>query len=370
MPISSWRETVDQPVFWSAIALLALGAVLSMAAGPAAAERIGFADPFHFVFRHAVFVAVSTAILLCASIIDPVWVRRLAAVLFFTFLVLAAMTIFIGGEVKGARRWIGFAGQTFQPSEILKPTLVVLVAWLLAQRARFAEAPWATIGFVLYAIMIGLLVLQPDIGQAFLTTAAFFTVFIVAGMPVAWLLIMFVLGVALAAMSYMVFPHVRDRIHSFINPTQADTYQIDKAHEAITRGGLFGVGPGEGEIKRLLPDAHTDFVYAVAAEEFGLVVCLALIGAFAFLTVRGVLIASRTPDPYQRAAAVGLFALFGLQAAINISVNLSLVPPKGMTLPLISSGGSSLIGSALTLGFALALTRRHKVASPAKRKSQ
>jgi cell division protein FtsW len=157
---------------------------------------------------------------------------------------------------------------------------------------------------------------------------------------------------------YNLLPHVRKRIDMFLDPSDTDTYQIDKAREAIERGGLFGVGPGEGTVKSVLPDAHTDFIYSVAGEEFGLVLCAGLALVFAVISVKGVVAASRNPDVYARAAGVGLFSLFGLQAAINMAVNVSLIPPKGMTLPLISSGGSSLLGSALTLGLALALTRR------------
>jgi cell division protein FtsW len=266
--------------------------------------------------------------------------------------------LLFGHEAKGARRWFRFLGTTFQPSEIMKPALIVLLAWLLAQREKFPAGPWAIMAFCLYAVTVGLLLLQPDVGQAVLLTAAFILVFFVTGLPLRWAGVFVVGGSVLAVGLYSLLPHVRGRVNSFLFPDESDTFQIDRAREAIQRGGLFGVGPGEGEIKRVLPDAHTDFIYAVAGEEFGLSVLAFLTLLFAVISIKGVMDTARNTDTYQRAAGVGLYSLFGLQAAVNMAVNLSLIPPKGMTLPLVSSGGSSLLGSALTLGLALALTRR------------
>ena len=209
-----------------------------------------------------------------------------------------------------------------------------------------------------FCVTLGFLLLQPDVGQSALLSAAFIVTFFVSGLPWRWAAIFAGGGAALSSLLYATLPHVRFRINSFINPTQYDTYQIDKASEAIGRGGLFGVGPGEGKIKTALPDAHTDFIYAVLGEEFGYIAAVGLIFIFGFIVWKGLRAAARLHDPYPRAAASGLFALFGLQAAINIAVNVSLIPPKGMTLPFVSYGGSSMIGTALTLGLALALIRR------------
>jgi cell division protein FtsW len=297
-------------------------------------------------------------VLLGSSLLDPVWARRVCLALFVLCFLLMAGLLLFGHEAKGATRWIRLWGTTFQPSEIIKPALVVLTAWLLAQRDKFPAGPWAPIAFAFYAVTVGLLLLQPDVGQSALVTAAFVIVFFVAGLPWMWVGVFAVLGTILPVLLYSIIPHVRFRVDSFLNPTDYDTYQIDKARQAIERGGLFGVGPGEGTVKRVLPDAHTDFVYAVAGEEFGLLLLVALTVIFAVIAIKGIMEASKQADIYQRAAGVGLYAIFGLQAAVNMSVNLSLIPPKGMTLPLVSSGGSSLLGSALTLGLALALTRK------------
>lgn len=362
-PLAEWWRTVDKGLIAAALILIGAGMVLSLAAGPAAANKLGLGDPFYFVYRQAAFGIVAAGLLVGTSMLGPVWARRVCGIVFvICFLMMAGLLLF-GHEAKGAKRWFRIWGTTFQPSEIVKPALVVLSAWLLAQREKFPAGPWAPIAFAFYAVTVGLLLLQPDVGQAALLTAVFVIVFFVTGLPWLWASGFVIGGSLLGAGLYTLLPHVRNRVNSFLFPSENDTFQIDRAREAIERGGLFGVGPGEGQVKRVLPDAHTDFVYSVAGEEFGLAMLALLTMLFAVISIKGVMDASRQKDTYQRAAGVGLYALFGLQAAVNMSVNLSLIPPKGMTLPLISSGGSSLLGSALTLGLALALTRKQPESS-------
>ncbi len=362
-PIAEWWRTVDKGLIAAALILLGAGMVLSLAAGPAAANKLRLDDPFYFVYRQAFFVTMASGVLIGASLLGPVWARRVCGILFvLCFLLMAGLLVF-GHEAKGARRWLYLWGTTFQPSEIVKPALVVMTAWLLAQREKFPAGPWAPIAFAFYAATVGLLLLQPDVGQAALLTAAFIIVFFVTGLPWLWATGFVIGGSLLGTGLYFLLPHVRFRINSFINPDANDTFQIDVARMAIERGGMFGVGPGEGRVKRILPDAHTDFIYSVAGEEFGLILLALLTLLFAVISIKGVMDASRQKDMYRRAAGVGLYAIFGLQAAVNMAVNLSLIPPKGMTLPLVSSGGSSLLGSALTLGLALALTRRQPESS-------
>ena len=356
--ITEWRRSVDWTIIFAATVLLALGLMLSLAAGPPAADRDGMADSFHYVKRHCVFAAAAFVVMIGASLLNRVWVRRAAALIFCGAFVLLVTILVAGHEAKGAQRWLAIGGSTLQPSEFVKPALIILSGWLLAQRQLFPGGPWAIVALVFYVVTLGLLLLQPDVGQSALLTAAFIVTFFVSGLPWRWAAIFFGGGVSLAGALYALLPHVRQRVNSFINPAEYDTYQIDKASQAIGRGGLFGAGPGEGTVKTELPDAHTDFIYAVLSEEFGLIAALALIGIYVFICWRGFRASSRIRDPYPRAAAAGLFALFGLQAAINIGVNVSLIPPKGMTLPFISSGGSSMLGIALTLGLALALIRR------------
>jgi len=356
--LTEWRRTLDWPILVCAIILLACGMMLSLAAGPPAAARTGLADPYHYVYRQTAFAIGACLILLTASLMDRRWARRIGALAFFAALILMGLILLVGYEAKGAQRWLRFAGFSLQPSEIVKPGLVILTAWLLAQRREFPGAPWTGLALVFQAATVGLLLLQPDVGQAVLLSAVLLVTFMVAGM--SWRLAggLAAGGAGLAGLLYATLPHVRYRVGSFLNPAAYDTYQIDRAGEAIARGGLTGAGPGEGTVKAALPDAHTDFIFAVLGEEFGLFAMIAVIGLYAFTSLRGLLLAARLEDPYPRTAASGLFALFALHAAINIGVNVSLLPPKGITLPFLSYGGSSLAGTALTLGLAFALIRR------------
>ncbi|WP_051595003.1 FtsW/RodA/SpoVE family cell cycle protein [Hyphomonas pacifica] len=355
--LTEWRRTLDWGLVGGAFFLMAIGMLLSLAAGPSAAARIGYDNEYYFVFRQAFFVAASGVIMIGVSMLDRSWARRFATLVFMGGLAMMFFILVWGHEAKGAQRWLQVAGFSVQPSEVVKPALIVLSGWLLAQRELYPSGPWAIIAFLFYAVTLGLLLLQPDVGQSALLTAAFVVTFFVSGLPWRWAVGFGVGGLSLSALLYMLLPHVRVRINSFIDPSSADTYQIDKAAEAIGRGGLFGVGPGEGQVKLHLPDAHTDFIFAVMAEEYGLIAALVLMSIFVLVIIRGFRASARVDDGYARAASAGLFTLFGLQAAINIAVNLALIPPKGMTLPFVSSGGSSMIGTGLTLGLALALVR-------------
>ncbi|MCI4646147.1 MAG: putative lipid II flippase FtsW [Hyphomonadaceae bacterium] len=356
--MTEWRRTVDWPILLAALMLLGFGLLLSLAAGPPAAERMHYSDPYFFVVRQAVFACGAGVLLLAGSIMDRQLTRRLAALVFILAFLLMAIILLAGHEAKGAQRWIRLFGFSLQPSEMVKPALIVLIGWLLAQRQLFPNGPWAVLAFSLYAVTLGLLLLQPDVGQSVLLTGAFVLTFFISGLPLRWAAGFAGGGLLISSSLYALLPHVRQRINSFLNPSAYDTYQIDKAAEAISRGGVFGAGPGEGTVKSSLPDAHTDFVYAVLGEEYGLIATLVVIGIYAFITLRGLMLTAKIEDPYARAAATGLFSLFGLQTVINVGVNVALFPPKGMTLPFISYGGSSLVGTALTLGFALALVRR------------
>ena len=346
--LTEWRRTVDWGLMGGAFFLIAIGLLMSLAAGPTAAKRIGYDHEYFFVIRQAAFAVSAAVILIAFSMLNQAWARRAATVIFIGALLLMVWILVFGYEAKGAQRWLRIAGFSLQPSEMVKPALIVLSGWLLAQREAYPSGPWAVIAFVFYAVTLGLLLLQPDVGQAALLTAAFVITFFISGLPWKWAAAFAGGGAGLAGLLYALLPHVRVRVNSFVNPTQYDTYQIDKAAEAIGRGGL---------VKASLPDAHTDFIFSVMVEEFGLVAAIVLLAVFSLMVLRGFRAAARLDDGYARAAAAGLFCLFGLQAAINIAVNVALIPPKGMTLPFVSYGGSSMIGTALTLGLALALVR-------------
>ncbi|WP_346914731.1 putative lipid II flippase FtsW [uncultured Roseibium sp.] len=354
---AEWFWTVDHYLLAAFFLLMVGGVVLSFAASPPVAERIGV-ETFFFVKRQALFLGPALGIMLAASLMSPRMVRRAALLIFIASVVMLIATLFIGLEVKGSRRWISLLGFSIQPSEFLKPAFVVLVAFLLSESGRRREVPGVLFAILLYVICAALLIAQPDFGQTMLLGAVWAGLFFLNGLP--WFLIagLGVVGVMGLAAAYVFLPHVTARVDRFLDPASGDTYQIDTAMDSFLSGGWFGRGPGEGTVKRILPDSHTDFVFAVVAEEFGIIVCLAMVAIFAFIVIRGLSHASRDQDAFGRLATAGLTVLFGLQASINLAVNLNLMPPKGMTLPFISYGGSSLLSSALTAGALLALTRR------------
>ena len=357
-PVGMWWWTVDRWMLGVAALLIGVGVALSFASSPAAAMRMNIGDPFHFAVRQCVFGAGAAIMLLSVSMLEVKTIRRAA---FFIWLAAIAVMIALplfGHNAKGATRWLEIGGFTLQPSEFMKPALVILVAWMFAEGQKGQGVPGVSIAFGLYFVSIALLLIQPDVGQSVLITVAFGAAFWMAGVPISW--VMLLGGVAVAGLSstYFLFPHVAARVHKFVSPDSADTHQVDRAAEAIRAGGLLGRGPGEGVMKRHVPDLHTDFIYSVGAEEYGLVFSLLLISLFALLVIRGLYRAMKLNEPFEQVAAAGLFVLVGQQAIINVAVNLNMIPTKGMTLPFISYGGSSMLAMGLTLGMALALTRR------------
>ncbi|TLP48440.1 putative lipid II flippase FtsW [Cohaesibacter intestini] len=355
--LTEWWWTIDRPMLLVLILILFSGLILSMAASPPVAERLGL-DSFHFVKRHAFFIPIALTLMIGMTFLDPRTIRRVALALLIASLVGMVMTLFIGFSAKGSQRWITILGFSLQPSEFLKPSFVVLAAWLFAENDRRPEIPGNLFSIVLFMVSVVLLVAQPDIGQTVLLASVWGGLFFMAGMPLFWIFLLAGLGVGGLTMAYFFVPHVTGRINRFLDPETGDTFQVDTAMDSIVRGGWLGTGPGEGMVKRILPDSHTDFIFAVLAEEFGIIVCLLLVSAYLFVVLRSLSMALKTQDLFKRLAISGLALLFGLQAVINIAVNLQLLPAKGMTLPFISYGGSSLLSVAIAMGFLLALTRR------------
>jgi len=355
-PFGEWWWTVDKLTLAAIGALMLAGVVLSLAASPPVAGRLGL-DPFYFVNRHIFFLFPSIAIMLAVSFLSPLQIRRLSLVVFAVSLVMVAATPYFGAEIKGAKRWLILFGVNIQPSEFLKPAFVILIAWLFGESAKRPDMPANAMALAMLLLVVALLVVQPDFGQTMLIVLVWSALFFMAGMRVVWMFgIAMVAGAGLLSAYYTV-PHVARRIQRFLDPASGDTFNIDIATESFMRGGWFGKGPGEGTVKRLLPESHTDFVFAVAAEEFGIALCLALVALFAFIVIRALIRAMRNDDPFARFAAAGLTMLFATQSAINMAVNLRLIPAKGMTLPFISYGGSSMISLAYAMGMLLALTR-------------
>ncbi len=354
-PLADWFWTIDRYFLAAFILLMGLGFMLSFAASPAVAERIGL-DSFHFVERHALFIVPSIAVMIGLSFLSPRQIRRAAIILLAVSLVMMVLALFIGVEVKGARRWIGIGVFSIQPSEFMKPAFVIVCAWLFSEHARQPEIPGNLFAIILFGIVAALLVAQPDLGQTILTSVVWGGMFFMAGMPWIWIFLLGGVGAGGLVAAYYMLPHVTARFDKFLTG-EGDRFQIETAHEAIVRGGWFGQGPGEGIVKRILPDSHTDFVFSVAAEEFGIVFCMALVLIFGFIVLRGLNHAFKERNDFNRFAVAGLVLLIGIQSMINIGVNLELMPAKGMTLPLISYGGSSQVAICITAGFILALTR-------------
>ena len=355
--LSEWLWTVDHYLLAAFGLLMATGVVFLFAASPPVADRLKI-DEFYFVQRQAIFLIPAIGIMLVGSLMTPRIVRRMALIVFTLALILLVATLFVGFEVKGARRWVSLAGFSLQPSEFLKPAFVVLIAFLLSESGRRREVPGVLFASVLFAVCAALLIAQPDFGQTMLLLLVWAALFFLNG--ISWIIIMALglVGVLGLFAAYAFLPHVTARVDRFLDPSSGDTYQIDTAMDSYLSGGWFGRGPGEGTVKRILPDSHTDFIFAVVGEEFGILVCILLLAIFAFIVIRGLGHASRDQDAFTRLATAGLVVLFGLQATINLAVNLNLMPSKGMTLPFISYGGSSLLSSAMTAGAILALTRR------------
>lgn len=355
--LSRWWWTVDRWLILAVLLLFALGFLLILAASMPVAERLGL-ESFHFAKRQLVFLIMAFGTMITISIFSEGNARRLSLALLPICLGLVALTLFIGPEIKGATRWLQIGSFTLQPSEFLKPAFVVTSAWLLAGSLEDRSFPGRQLAFLLFVLVVVLLMLQPDVGQTALISGVFLGQLMLAGLPLLWLGVMSAGSVAALTMGYFTIPHVQNRIDIFFDPASGDTYQIDTALNAFRAGGMFGRGPGEGLVKRILPDAHSDYIFAVAGEEFGALACLVILGLFAVIVIRGLARLLEEEDVFRLLAVSGLLALFGLQALINMGVNLGVLPSKGMTLPFVSYGGSSLLALAITMGLVLALTRK------------
>ncbi|SEQ36875.1 putative lipid II flippase FtsW [Thalassovita taeanensis] len=355
--LPKWWRTIDKWTMSCILILFGVGILLGLAASPPLAEKNGF-EPFHYVQRQAFFGGLALVAMLATSMMNPVLVRRLAVLGFVgAFLALLALP-FLGTDFgKGAVRWYSLGFASIQPSEFLKPGFVVVAAWMLAAGQEINGPPGRSWSLILTVTIVTLLAMQPDFGQACLILFGWGVMYFVAGAPML-LLVGMAGGVVLAgSFAYNNSEHFARRIDGFLSPDVDPTTQLGYATNAIREGGFFGVGVGEGEVKWSLPDAHTDFIIAVAAEEYGLVLVLIIIALYASIVVRSFLRLMKERDPFIRLAGTGLAAMFGVQAMINMGVAVRLLPAKGMTLPFVSYGGSSLIAGGIAVGMLLAFTR-------------
>ncbi len=358
-PIAEWWWTIDKELLAAFVLLLAVGVVLSFAASPPVAERLGL-DEWHFIIRQAMFAALALPVLILTSLLPPRATRWTALGVLVVSVLLLWLTLRFGVEVKGAKRWISALGQTIQPSEFVKPAYAVIGAWLFAESMKQERVPARGIATAIMVLIVAGLLLQPDIGQTALVFATWAGLLFLSG--ISWFIIfgLLVAGVGMLAGAYAFFPHFAKRIDAFINPDEGGhgTYQIERALDSLLEGGWFGRGPGESLANRQIPDAHADYIFSAAAGEFGILFCLCLVGLIAFIVVRALIGAQRQSNLFERLAASTLAIQFGLQCGINLAVNLNLMPPKGMTLPFVSYGGTSMIAVAFGAGLMLALTRK------------
>ncbi|OPB31320.1 cell division protein FtsW [Bartonella sp. AR 15-3] len=355
--LSNWWWTIDRSIFTACLILMGIGIMLSFAASPPVAKKIGISDSFYFVRWHIIFSILAFVTVIAVSFFSPRNIRRLCILLFIAALVLMIATLLFGLELKGARRWISVFGVSLQASEFMKPAFIIISAWLFSEQVQRKGVLIYILVIALYVICCTLLVLQPDIGQTLLISATWGGLFFIAGVPLIVVFLFLILSILGGFLAYFFVHHVRERINGFLTG-EGNTFQVDVGREAILNGGWFGRGPGEGTVKRIIPDSHTDFVFSVAAEEYGIIFCLLITALFGFIVIRSFYIALNTRDIFTRFGIIGIAMIIGFQSAINMAVNLHLMPPKGMTLPFISYGGSSMVAIAISIGILLSLTRR------------
>ncbi|UWR00756.1 putative lipid II flippase FtsW [Rhodobacteraceae bacterium S2214] len=352
-----WWRTIDRWTMSCILILFGIGLMLGLASSPPLAAKNGL-EPFHYVTRQAVFGGVAMMVMVSVSMMPPQLVRRWAVIGFACAFVALALLPVLGTDFgKGAVRWYSLGFASVQPSEFLKPGFVVVAAWMLAAGQAVGGPPGKSYSFALTVVICTFLALQPDFGQACLVLFSWGVMYFVGGAPMMLLLVLAGVVVLVGTFAYANSEHFARRIDGFLSPDVDPTTQLGYATNAIREGGFFGVGVGEGQVKWSLPDAHTDFIIAVAAEEYGLVCVIAIIALYATIVVRSLTRLMKERDPFIRLAGTGLACAFGVQAMINMGVAVRLLPAKGMTLPFVSYGGSSLIAGGIAVGMLLAFTR-------------
>lgn len=356
--VVKWLWTVDKVTLFVALALLVIGVILDITASPAIARKLKL-DDFALVRKQIKFVVLSCGIMLGMSLFSLQTVRRVSILGFVVLWGLLVWTFLFGAEIKGARRWIYLCGFSLQPSELMKPIFIVWTAWLLERSKKLDYFKGWYLAFASYFMVVALLLMQPDIGMTLLITSIFVLQLFLAGLP--WMLVGVagVGGVCALFVLYFTYPHFRARVDQFLYGSDETSFQINKAMLAFQNGNLVGKGPGEGTVKLTIPDAHTDFVFAVAGEEYGVWLCLIIIALFSVIVIRTLRQSIKESNLFVMYAEVGLAASLGLQAFVNMASSLHIIPTKGMTLPFISYGGSSLLGTAIEIGMLLAITRKN-----------
>ena len=355
--LSRWWRTLDKSVLTAVLILFSIGLLLGLASSPPLAEKNGLA-PFHYVYRQAIFGSLALFVMVVFSMLSSKAIRRLGVIGFLLCFVALGLLPFFGTDFgKGAVRWYGLGFASVQPSEFLKPGFIVTVAWLISASHQINGAAGRLWSFIITMLVVALLIIQPDFGQACLILFGWGIVYFVAGASFILLAALALMVLAAGSIAYSYSDHFAKRIDGFLSPDIDPRTQLGYATNAIQEGGFFGVGVGEGQVKWSLPDAHTDFIISVAAEEYGLLLVVLIILLFTWIVLASLIRLLRETDAFNRLAGSGLVAMFGIQAIINVGVAVRLLPAKGMTLPFVSYGGSSIIAMGITVGMLLALTR-------------
>jgi len=352
-----WWWTIDRGVLGALMLLVLIGVLLVSSASPAVAERINL-PAFHFLTRHIIFLIPTLAAMIGLSFMGPKGIRRSAILAYAGSMTLVFATLFLGEEIKGATRWLHVFGFSLQPSEFLKPSFAVLSAWLIARQRDDRNFPGLTASFVILFMTLLFLMAQPDFGMSFVIAFIWGVQIFLSGLPFALFAVLGLAGFCAIIAAYFSFPHVASRIDRFLNPASGDNYQVEKSLDSFANGGMFGTGPAQGQIKLSLPDSHADFIFAVAGEEFGLIFTVLIVCVYAFIIIRSMKRTMPTGDLFILLSVGGLIAQFALQALIHMGSSIQLLPAKGMTLPFISYGGSSLLALGMAMGFLLALTKK------------
>ncbi len=359
--IGRWWWTVDRWSLAAVMIIIMIGLLLSFAASPSVADRLNLGG-FFFVKRHLFMIIPAVGIMFAVSLLTPKYLRRMAVLMYVAGIALLIVTLVNGAEVKGARRWISIGSFSIQASEFMKPAFAIVAAWMLSEKLKIARFPGVSLSFALLVIPVCLLLLQPDLGMTIVMVSTWVGQLFIAGIPLFWMGCTVAVGLFGMVGAYCFLPHVARRIDQFLDPSSGDPrhdlYQVTQSLEAFKNGGLLGRGPGEGIVKKHIPDAHADFVFAVAGEEFGMFVCLFIVGLFAFVVVRTFLRVINDQSLFVILATSGVILQFGLQAVINMASTLHIIPTKGMTMPFISYGGSSMVALGIGVGMVLSLTRK------------
>lgn len=364
--IGRWWWTVDHGLLVGILALMLTGVILVTAAGTAVALRINLPD-MHFITKHLIYLVPSVFLMFAASLCSPRMIWRLGSLFFIGTIGALILVPFIGPEIKGAQRWLSLPGISLQPSEFAKPAFAIMAAWLLARWKADNTFKGPQYVGVLYGLVLFLFLIQPDFGMSFVLTVMLAAMVVVAGLSMRYVLALLPIGGVMVLGAYGFFPHVKSRIDRFLFPESGDSYQVDKSLEAFRSGGLIGKGPGQGTVKLEIPDGHADFIFSVGAEEFGLVFIFIVLALYLFVIMRALKNLQASENLFSILCVSGLLAMFALQALIHMGSSLGVLPAKGMTLPLLSYGGSSLLSVSLSMGIILALTRREPKQAIAKK---